>query len=58
MFALLITPEIRMMFKTFVETQEKSRQGGWVSCEIKNGRVLQLCYLQSKMTGSSVLQSN
>jgi len=36
MFALLTMPEIRMMFKTFVGIQEKSRQGGWVSLEIKN----------------------
>jgi hypothetical protein len=39
MFAPLTMPEIRMMFTTFVGIQEKSREGGWVSCEIKNGSV-------------------
>lgn len=58
MFASLTMPEIRMMFKTFVGIQGKGRQGGRVSCEIKNGSVRQLRYLQSKMTGTSVLQSN
>ena len=37
MFTPLTMPEIRMMFKTLVGTQKKGRQGGWVSCEIKNG---------------------
>jgi hypothetical protein len=39
MFGPLTMPEIRTMFTTFVEIQEKSRERGWVSCEIKNGSV-------------------
>jgi len=58
MFAPVTMPEINMMFKTFVWIQEKNRQGGWVSHEIKNGSVWQLWYLQAKTTGTSVLQSN
>jgi hypothetical protein len=51
-------PEVRMMLKTCVGIQQNSRQGEWVSCDIKNGSVWKCWYLQFKTTGTSVLQSN